>query len=349
MPGHIDLALQWPWALLGWLLLPWLAWQIRRRRVTAPALRFTKVGQAALLPTTRRQGWWKLPAQLRLAAAGLLALAMAGPQLNPRRVRDITRTIGIQLLVDCSGSMAKQDMVFDNKPTTRIDLVRRVSKEFVFGDGLFSDRLFGDRLFSDNHGLPGRDADMIGIIGFAVAPVTLCPLTLAHEHLRPALDGLRIAQDSDGTAIGDAIAVAAARFRRIETTAAGQFKSKAIVLLTDGENNSGARSVADAARLARDWGVRVYAIGIRPPNRGQDAASADLQMLAGQTNGLTGTVQDEKGLRAIYAEIDKLEKSDRAVPRFSGGRELQYGLGGTAMLLLVLEIVLSQTWLRRIP
>jgi Ca-activated chloride channel family protein len=328
------LRFEWPWALLALPLLPLLARQNHRRRAAAPALGFTKVAQAAVLPATRRQRWLNLPAQLRLAAAGMLAIAIAGPQWNPHRVHDITRTIGVQLLVDCSGSMARRDMEFDGKPVARIELVRRVSREFVFGD---------------RRGLPGRPADMIGVIGFAVAPVTLCPLTLAHEQVRPALDGLRIAQDADGTAIGDAVAVAAARFRRAETTAAGQFKSKAIVLLTDGENNSGARSVAEGAKLARDWGVRVYAIGIRPPNRGQDPASSDLQKLADETNGLARMVQDANGLRAIYAEIDKLEKSDREVDRFSGGRELQYGLGGAALLLLALEIVLGQTWLRKIP
>jgi Ca-activated chloride channel homolog len=328
------LRFEWPWALLALLLLPFLVRWNQRRRSGAPAMALTKVAQAALLPATRRQHWMNLPVQLRLVAAGLLVMAMAGPQWNPHRIRDITRTIGVQLLVDCSGSMTRQDMVYDGKSIARIELVRRVSKEFVFGN---------------RHGLPGRPSDMIGVIGFAVAPVTLCPLTLAHEQLRPALDGLRIAQDADGTAIGDAIAVAAARFRRAETTAAGQFKSKAIVLLTDGENNSGARSVAEGARLARDWGVRVYTIGLRPPNSGQDLASVDLQKLADETNGLARMVQDANGLRAIYAEIDKLEKSDRAVPRFSGGREVQYALAGTALLLLVLEILLGQTWLRRVP
>ena len=328
------LRFEWPWGLLALLLLPWLVRQGNRRRVAMPALAFTKVAQAALLPATRRQRWLNLPAQLRLVAAGLLAIAMAGPQWNPHRVRDINKTIGVQLLLDCSGSMTRQDMVYDGKPIARIDLVRRVSQEFVFGD---------------RHGLPGRASDMIGVIAFAVAPVTLCPLTLSREQLRPALNGLRIAQDADGTAIGDAIAVAAARFRRAETNAAGQFKSKAIVLLTDGENNSGARSVAEGARLARDWGVRVYAIGLRPPDSVQDLASVDLQKLADDTNGLARMVQDADGLRAIYGEIDKLEKSDREVSRFSGGREVQYALGATALLLLALEILLGQTWLRRIP
>lgn len=318
---------EWPWALLALPILGVLLWLQRRRRVLPPALRFTKVADALRLPTTRRQRLLDLPSKLRLAALVCLALALAGPQWNPRLLRNLTKTVGIQLLVDLSGSMTHQDMFFEGKLVARLELVRRVSKEFV----------------------AGRPNDMIGLIGFAVAPTTLCPLTLDHQYLRPALDGLRIAQDSDGTAIGDAIAVAAARFRRAETTEAVPFKSKVIVLLTDGENNSGARSVAEAAKLARDWGVRVYAIGIRRYGTDLEVTLAELKRLADETGGIAGNVQDATGLRAIYADIDKLEKTDREAPRYTGGRELQYGLAGAALVFLVLEAVLRQTWLRRIP
>jgi Ca-activated chloride channel family protein len=275
---------------------------------------------------------------LRLTALALLIVALAGPRLSGRRLREINRTTGLQLVVDCSGSMLARDMVFRGKPAARIDVVREISRDFVFGDGV---------------ALKGRPLDMIGVIAFAEEPVTLCPLTLAHDNLRPVLDSVRVGSGADGTAIGDAVAVAAARFHRAETVAGQKFKSTAIILLTVGDNNSGTHTVQDAAGLAAQWGVRVYAIAIRPGGRRTegkfDPAMGALDNLADATGGKSRLVGDGEALRAVYEDIDRLERSDVATAKFSGGRELMVGLALAAMGLLMAEAVLVQTWLRRVP
>jgi Ca-activated chloride channel family protein len=328
----------WPWLLIALALLPLLARYRRQRAKSTPALGFTRGENGAPLPRTRRQRWLRLPANLRLAAMALLIVALAGPRLSGRRVREINRTTGLQLVVDCSGSMLARDMVFRGKPAARIDVVRELSRDFVFGDGV---------------ALKGRPLDMIGVIAFAEEPVTLCPLTLAHESLRPVLDGVRVGSGADGTAIGDAVAVAAARFHQAETIAAQKFKSTAIILLTDGDNNSGAHTVQDAGSLAAKWGVRVYTIAIKPGMRPRpdqiDPAMSALDGLADATGGKSRMVSDGEALRTVYEDIDRLEKSDIATARFTGGRELMYALVLAAMALLAAETVLAQTWLRRIP
>jgi Ca-activated chloride channel family protein len=194
---------------------------------------------------------------------------------------------------------------------------------------------------------------MIGVIAFAEEPVTLCPLTLAHESLRPVVEAIRVGANADGTAIGDAVAVAAARFHQAETVAGQKFKSTAIILLTDGDNNSGTHNVDQAAAIAAQWGVRVYAIGIRPglaPQvRERDPAVIALDHLAQSTRGKARLVGDGEALRAVYEDIDRLERSDVSTARITGGREVMYALALVAALLLACENVLAQTWLRRLP
>jgi Ca-activated chloride channel family protein len=329
---------QWPWMLLALLLLPLLAWRSRVRNGGHPAILLPQVRTVIRLPRSRRQRWMQLPSILRLLALAVLIIALARPQWGARRVRDISRSIGIQVVIDRSGSMSATDLLFQGQRRSRLDVVKRVSEEFIFGNGAE---------------LRGRPADMVGLIAFGVFPTTLCPLTLAHEHLRPVLYAVDVASGiENGTAIGDAIALAAARFQATEASAGGQFKSKAIVLLTDGENNSGARSVSDAAQLARKWGVRVYAIAIRPLTARDEYEAMvqyDLHALAAETNGAAYTVRDGSELEAIYRRIDQLERNQVEVSRLVGGRDAFLALACTALGLLLGEMVLSQTWLRRIP
>lgn len=328
---------EWPGVLLALLVLPLLV-RGRRGRARLPAMTITRAVDPALLPQSARQRRAGLPGNLRIAALALLICALAGPRLNGRRVREISQTIGIQMVVDCSGSMNEADMLYDGKRRSRIDLVRDLSKQFVLGNG------------SD---LKGRMEDTIGVIAFADYPTTLCPLMLPDQSMRPILEGIRVEAGADGTAIGDAVAVAAARFHQAETGAGEGFRSKAIVLLTDGENNSGKRSVAEAAALAKQWGVRIYAIGIRPDGRRSveqaDPAWDDLQLLGSVSDGMSRMVNDGSSLQAVYREIDKLERSDRRQAGFTGGWELIYALLAAGLGLLIAEIALTQTWLRRIP
>ena len=358
---------EWPWVLTALLLLPLLAWRSRIRGNTHAAVRFPRAGDAIRLPRSRRQRWMHLPDSLRLLALALLIVAMAHPRWGARRVRDISRSIGIQVVIDRSGSMSAPDMMYEGRRRSRLEVVERVSEQFIFGNGA---------------DLKGRPSDMVGLIAFAVFPSTLCPLTLAHEHLRPVLYAVTIASGiENGTAIGDAVALAAARFQAAEAGAGGQFKSKAIILLTDGENNSGARTVGEAADLAHQWGVRVYAIAVRPfaardepltagqravqsggnlrdYGRGRALAPSDeydemvrysLHALAAETNGAAYTVRDGSELRSIYKRIDQLERNEVQVSRLVEGRDGFFAMAGIALCLLLGEAVLLQTWLRRAP
>jgi Ca-activated chloride channel family protein len=316
---------EWPWVLLLLAAVPFVA----RRPARPSALPFNRV--TPNLPRSRRQRWVALPAYLRVAALALLVIALAGPRAHGRRVRDISNTIALELALDCSGSMDARDMEYHGRAMSRIDVVREVSRAFVFGDAE----------------LAGRPDDMIGVVSFAEDAVTLCPLTLDHDKLRPVLGGLRIAQRADGTAIGDALAVAAARIGNTESISREAFHGKAVILITDGENNSGMRSPIEAARLARSWGVRVYAIGIRPGNA--ELVGAELEAIAKSTGGVARMAGTGDALREVYREIDRLERSGRSVPHFSGGWEWIYGLAASALVLVAVEVALAQTWLRRIP
>lgn len=325
---------EWPWALAALFLLPLLAW--RNRRVPVPSISFNA---AVAPPRSKRQRRLWLPILLRCLALALLIVAVARPQRGAKLSRDIARSVAIQILIDRSGSMQHADMFYAGRRATRLFTVTMLSRQFIFGDG---------------HGLNGRASDMIGLIEFAADPITLCPLTLEHNRLATIIERIEPARrEDDGTAIGDAVALAAARFKDAESAAGSAFKSKAIVLLTDGGNNMGALTPADAAKLAKDWGVRIYAIGIQPgiasAHHEEMLENTGLEMLAEETGGLARMVADGNALEQVYREIDRLEPTEIRPPQFSGGRAAFGPLAIAALTLLALETLLNQTWLRRVP
>jgi Ca-activated chloride channel family protein len=323
---------EWPWALGALLLLPLLAW--RQRRLTPPTVVFNRT---ATLPASARQRFLRLPAALRSAALALLIVAAARPQVGSKPIRDISRSIAIQVLIDRSSSMRHYDFLYRGV-ATRLDVVKTLSLQFIFGN---------------HRDLKGRPSDMIGLIEFAGDPITLSPLTLSHEHLASLIQSIQPASgDEDGTAIGDAVALAAARFKEAETTAGGQLKSKVIVLLTDGQNNLGARTPAQAAALAKQWGVRIYAIGIRPgvaDGRYDRMIETGLDELGEETGGLSRMVESGAALVDVYKEIDRLEPAEVRAARYTGGTAWFGALALAALCLVAAEAALSQTWLRRAP
>ena len=335
---------KWPWALAATLLLPWLVWRFRRFRNRTPAIVFPHVADVASMSRTLRQRWIHLPNTLRLIALALLITAGAGPVWDQKPARQIANSIGIQMLVDHSGSMANVDMLYEGRQQSRLDVVKSISHDFIFGTGR--------GLVGKTSELQGRPSDMIGLIAFAADPITLCPLTLTHEQLQPPLNSLRIVEgEQDGTAIGDAVALAAARFELLGRDQ-NHLKSKVIILITDGENNLGARSVEEAAALAHQWGVRVYAIGVRPSTTHggyEQQVVGDLETLSTETNGMARVASDGSALRSIYAEIDRLEKSDVNVVKIESKWTAFSVLVLAALSLLAFESLLQQTWLRKIP
>lgn len=327
---------EWPWALALLAAIPILAWI--RRRAPRPGLLFNRT---AFVPSTRRQRHAWFPWGLRALALAVLAVAIAQPEFGPQTERAVNHSIGIQILIDRSGSMSAADMDGQTPAAgphrTRLDLVKDATRRFIFGDG---------------SSLGGRPSDLIGLMEFASDAVTLSPLTLSHEQLRPLLESIGVARGrDDGTAIGDALAVAAARFQ-VGSRSLPELKSKVILLLTDGENNMGAHSPAEAAQLAKRWGVRIYALGIGgAADEGFFGASviASLDLIAYATGGIARPGRDAKALRDFYSSIDRLEPTDVSVVLPRTRRDFVFAWIAGALALLSAAVVLDETVLRRIP
>ena len=238
-----------PWAFLLLALLPAALWFGLHKRAL-PGVRFSSTRSLRSSRPTLRQHLAVTPLVLRLIALCLVTVALARPQVGVEFVRDVTKGIAIEIVVDRSGSMAAE-MSYDGERLTRLDVVKSVIEEFVNGGK-------GE--------LGGRPNDLIGLVAFARYADTVSPLSLSHGAIKGFLDTVEIVnrQEEDGTSIGDAIALAAARLHRAgqDTGEDYEMKSKVIILLTDGQNNAGKRKPLEAASLADDWGIKIYTIGI---------------------------------------------------------------------------------------
>jgi len=347
-----------PWAFLVLLAIPALVYLLRRPAGRA-GLRFSSTGHAGQAGRSMRQRLLVLPLALRILALLLLAVALARPQQGKEQVRDVSKGVAIEAVVDRSGSMGTE-MAYKGEKLTRLEVVKRVFKEFVDGN---------------KKDLAGRPNDLIGMVAFARYADTVCPLTLAHGALGRFLENVRLVRrrTEDGTAIGDALALGAARLKTAEETLARQAKmgrksykieSKVIILLTDGQNNCGKRSPEQAARLAKEWGIKVYAIGVGggeavatirtpfgdykvPTGPGVDVQS--LRSVAELTGGLCRVAEDADSLRTIYKEIDRLEKSEIESVRYLDYRELFTPFALMGLIVIAAETALSCTAFRRIP
>ncbi len=341
-----------PWLLL--LLVPVAALLAWRRR-DAVRLRFSSTAVAGSVARSWRVRLAALPVWLRALALVALVVALARPQYGTERVRDISRGIAIGMVVDRSSSMGER-MRLGGRIVTRLDAVKQVFREFI-------DPAAGE--------LAGRPNDLIGMTAFAQYADSVCPLTLSHDTLLELLDTVQLVEDrrEDGTAIGDAVALAAARLRQAEDALAGrrgevptyEIKSKVVILLTDGENNAGDRSVRDAAELCRQWGIKVYAIGVgdarglqtpfgrltTPLRRGFD--DRPLREIAEVTGGLYRLATDADALRGVHAEIDRLERSEFEAVRYFDYRERFGPWALAALVLLSSELFLRLTVFRTAP
>jgi Ca-activated chloride channel homolog len=346
-----------PYAFLLLALLPLLAWLSLRLSGTG-SIRFPSTAGASRSGRSVRQRLRFLPLALRMVVLALLVVALARPQFGREEVKEHTRGVAIEMVVDRSGTMGLE-MTFGKKAMTRLDAVKKVFQEFVSGNG---------------KELKGRPNDLIGMVAFARYSDTLCPLTLSHSALDTFLEGVQVVKrpDEDGTAIGDAIALAAARLKTAEESLAPktggkpryEIKSKLIILLTDGQNNAGSRSPKEAAALAKGWGIKIHAIGVGGKEAvatvqtpfgpykvavGPGLDEETLRSVAEATGGIYRAADTAEALRGVYAEIDRMEKSDIQSTRFLDFSEsfAPWALG--ALLALLCECALAGTWLRRIP
>jgi len=327
----------YPWVLLLLGILPLLAW-LRGRTGRAPAILFSSLQILQGLGRVRSARSGSLLASLLLLAAALLILALARPRMGRTFNRVQASGIDIMLALDVSRSMLAEDFQIGATRAKRIDAVKRITQAFI----------------------EGRPTDRIGLLAFAGKPYLVSPLTLDHDWLFKNLERIEIGLVEDGTAIGSALASASNRLKDKES------KSKIILLLTDGDNNSGKITPNTAAEAAKALGIKIYAICIG--SRGyapvpvqdpfgrtiyrQVKVEVDeeaLKKIAKIGDGQFFRATDSKSLEEIFAQIDKLEKSTVELDRYTQWRELFPWLTAAGSALLLLQLLLSQSLLRRIP
>ncbi|MBN2446131.1 MAG: VWA domain-containing protein [Phycisphaerae bacterium] len=333
-----------PQAFLLLLLLPVFWWWWSRRAGHA-VIRFPNV--AALREAGGRGRWRVVLRILRTAALATLIVALARPQKADVAHAIYAEGIAIQMVLDTSSSMAAGDMTpIGNRPVTRLDVVKEVFKRFVGGD-------------DKDDKLGGRPNDLIGMIRFARYADSICPLTLDHDSLLKIVDATEIVgqRSEDGTAIGDALALAVERLKDLKRTAgSGEqhvITSRIVILLTDGEDNASTIAPEQAADLAQSLGIRVYTI---MAGSGQGigflrVAPDDrlLRKIADVTGGQYFRAQTPESLAKIYDEIDKLERTRTEERRYVMREERSQPWLLAAFACLALQTVLAATWLRKIP
>lgn len=334
-----------PWILI---LLPicWLLLRRQRQRssVQVASLQLwpgQSVGKARFL--------W-IPVALRRICLALLIFALARPQAGTTYDMDVSEGIAIQLLVDVSSSMDMSVKNFDGKTTSRMEIAKEMVERFIAGDG--------------EH-LTGRPNDLIGLITFARYADTRSPLTFGHDALLQIVRQLSIQErpNEDGTAYGDALALAAARLENPQELKQGKatdtdvenIASKVIILLTDGENNSGAHLPTEAAGLAKAWNTRIYAISLgealdsKQAVETLSAAEKVLEHISLETGGIFRQAHDFESLLSVYTEIDQLERAEISKRSFDRVAEYFWVPLAAALACLSLALILEATWLRVVP
>ena len=317
------------------LLLPAAGYYLYRLRKGGAALRISSVAGVLKAPRTVRYYLRHAPFVLRMAALATLVVALARPQSAEQNTRTNTDGIDIMLALDVSGSMLARDFRPD-----RLEAAKEVAGSFI------ADR-YGDR---------------IGLVAFAGEAFTQSPLTTDQGTLQTLLSRIRSGLIEDGTAIGNGLATAINRLRESEA------KSKVIILLTDGVNNRGEIAPLTAAEIAKAQGIRVYTIGVGTegmapypavdiygtPTGGTVMAKVEidektLRSIAEMTGGEYFRATDKAKLKAIYDQINQLEKSKVEVTERISYHERFLVWALAALGALLLEFLLSNLVLKRIP
>jgi Ca-activated chloride channel family protein len=324
----------WFWALT---LLPLVVlWRGRPGPVAAVEYSDVSLAREIARRTRSRIGGvvWLLP----IIAAALMIAGLARPQRTQSRTEVTANGIDIVLALDISGSMQALDFKAGNTRVNRIAVVKSVVSKFI----------------------DERPNDRIGLIAFAGAPYIVSPLTLDHDWLQQNLERINVGMGDDGTAIGSAIAAAVNQLRTTTT------KSKVVILLTDGVNNTGKIPPLAAAEAARALGVKVYTIGVgvrgKAPIPVRDEAGkthvvmayvdvdeATLQAIANDTGGQFYRATDTDSLQRIYEQINRYETSAQSIEKFERVEELYRWTLFPSLGLLGLWVLLQHTRYRRLP
>lgn len=312
-----------PWFLLALPALGVAVW--RRAAVRRAALPTAAVHLFAGLPRTTRQRLAWLPLALLAASGVALTVALARPvdrEVVPMREDGID----IVLAVDVSSSMLQEDMR-DDESYRRMDAARDRAQEFA----------------------AARDRDRVGVVAFARFADLRCPPTLDEDALGAflrVLDTVARGSEFDATAIGVALAKA------VDVLADSDAQSKVVILLSDGENNIDAILPEQAARLAKDAGVRVHTIGL---GRGRASlfgfvplAFESLKMISEKTDGEFFQARNDADLAAVYERIDELETSERQDPRYRTVDRFELPLA-VGLTLLLIGVLFEALIVRRVP
>lgn len=328
-----DVTFAYPYLLYLLLLIPLMIfWYWKNYKKKNPALTFSTLSILNKFKPTVRERLVHLPMVLRMFGIGLLIIALARPQTYASGQNVYTEGIDIAMLLDISGSMLAEDL----KPN-RLEAAKKVIDEFI----------------------DGRTSDKIGLVIFAGQSFTQCPLTIDYSVLKGLLKQVKSGMIEDGTAIGNAIANGVNRLKDSKA------KSKVMILLTDGVNNRGEVDPITAAQIAKEFGIRIYTVGVGTKGEAPypvqtpfgkryqmvpvDVDEGTLQKIATITDGKYFRATSTKKLEEIYKQIDKLEKTQIKVTSYRNATELFYNWAGLGIILLLLELGLSRTYLKKLP
>jgi len=326
-----------PYLLLLLLLVPVLAW-LKGRRGHDPAFVYSSVELLHSLTRTRRSSAGAFLATLLWLGLALLVVALAQPQFTRSHTSIQASGVDIIVAIDLSGSMQAEDFELRGERVNRLTMAKSVLDTFI----------------------ENRPNDRIGIVAFATDAYTAAPLTLDHDFLRVNLERLQLGTISaNSTAIGSGLSTAINRLRDVDS------KSKIVVLMTDGQNNAGEIEPLVAADAAQALAVKVYTIGVGTHGEapvpvyfmGQktyrmqpvDIDEDTLMEIATKTGGTYYRADNAKRFQEIYEEIDRLEKTDAEMKKFTQYRELFGWFVGLGLTVLTAHTVLNQTVWRRLP
>lgn len=348
METSFEFQRSWVLALLA--LLPLYAY-LRGRAGKSSTLQFSSTELAASIAGKARSGAGRLFFSLRLIVLALGIVALAGPRWVNSRTETLSNGVDIMLVYDLSWSMMGLDMAPPGTKITRFDIAQEVLKDFI----------------------RRRPSDRIGLVVFSAVPYLVAPATLNHEWLLDQFERLHVGMIKElGTAIGDAVGMGVKNLTRQKNS-----KSKAIVLLTDGDNNRITMlEPMQSAFYARDEHARIYSIGIGKnedcplyqfdPETGKFQYSPNgehrgvitimapanyvvLEKMSKTSGGKAYTATNRQELETVYEDIDRLEKSEHKFKRHRVITPLYQLPLITALVLLLLELILANTRYRRLP
>ena len=322
---------QYLWLFL--IFIPIIAWYVFRKLKSHPTLSVSTLSPYAKLPVSFREYLIHLLFVLRLGVLACVIIIIARPQTYDSWRTSSTHGTDIILAMDISSSMLARDF----KPD-RLEAAKNVAAKFV----------------------SGREADNIGIVVFAGESFTAVPMTTDRSLLVNYINDISMNMLEDGTAIGDGLATSINRIKD------GKAKSKSIILLTDGSNNTGNVAPSTAAEIAKKFGIKVYTIGVgkngEAPFPQQNMFGRieyvnmpvvideeTLKNIASITGGKYFRATNNNVLADVFEEIDKLEKTQMDVKHFSHTEDNYMMWAVFALGLFLLEIILRNTVLRTIP